>query len=71
MKEKQIELVVSTIEEAPSCWYIINAIGEYVFAKTKSREAAQARFDEEYGKGFYKCRTTDLAAKSGKKVTAR
>ncbi len=69
--KSRVELLVSTIEEAPSCFYIVNALGEYVFAKTKSREAAQARFDEEYGKGFYKCRTTDLAAKSGKMVTAR
>lgn len=68
---KKIELIVADIEHAPSCFYILNASGEYVFAKTKSRAAAQARFDEEYGAGFYKCRTTDLAAKSGKKVTAR
>ncbi len=69
--KSRVELLVSTIEEAPSCFYIVNALGEYVFAKTKSREAAQARFDEEYGKGFYKCRTTDLAAKAGKQATAR
>ncbi len=68
---KKIELLVADIEQAPSCFYIVNAMGEYVFAKTKSREAAQRAFDEEYGKGFYKCRTTDLAAKSGKMVTAR
>lgn len=68
---KKIELLVADIEQAPSCFYVVNAMGEYVFAKTKSRDAAQRAFDEEYGKGFYKCRTTDLAAKSGKKVTAR
>ncbi len=68
---KKIELLVADIEQAPSCFYVVNAMGEYVFAKTKSREAAQARFDEEYGKGFYKCRTTDLAAKAGKQITAR
>ena len=68
---KKIELLVADIEQAPSCFYVVNAMGDYVFAKTKSREAAQQAFDEEYGKGFYKCRTTDLAAKAGKKVTAR
>lgn len=68
---KKIELIVADIEHAPSCFYILNASGECVFAKTKSREAAQQAFDEEYGKGFYKCRTTDLAAKAGKRVTAR
>lgn len=68
---KKIELLVADIEQAPSCFYVVNAMGEYVFAKTKSREAAQQAFDEEYGKGFYKCRTTDLGNKTGKAVTAR
>lgn len=71
MSGKQTELIVATIEEAPSNFYILNALGQYVFAKTKSREKAQEAFDNEYGKGKYAVRTTDLAAKSGKKVTAR
>lgn len=68
---KKIELIVADIEQAPSCFYVVNAMGECVFAKTKSREAAQSRFDEEFGKSFYSVRSTDLAAKAGKKVTAR
>lgn len=69
--QKKIELVVANIDEAPSCFYIVNASGECVFAKTKSRAAAQLRFDEEFGKSFYSVRSTDLAAKAGKRVTAR
>ena len=68
---KKIELIVADIEHAPSCFYIVDALGQYVFAKTKSRKIAQEVVDEEYGKGFYKVRTTDLAAKAGKQVTAR
>ena len=69
--QKKIEIIVADIEHAPSCFYILNASGEYVFAKTKSRAAAQLRFDEEFGKNFYSVRSTDLAAKAGKMVTAR
>jgi hypothetical protein len=68
---KKIEIIVADIEHAPSCFYIRNALDEYVFIKTKSRKIAQETIDEEYGKGFYKVRTTDLAAKAGKMVTAR
>lgn len=69
--QKKIELVVANIDEAPSCFYIVDALGQYVFAKTKSREKAKEIFDEEYGKNKYSVRTTDLAAKAGKQVTAR
>ena len=69
--QKKIELIVANIDEAPSCFYIVDALGQYVFAKTKSREAAKAAFDFEYGKNFYSVRSTDLAAKAGKSVTAR
>lgn len=71
MNEKLPEMVVSTIEEAPSNYYIRNALDQYVFIKTKSRERAQQAVDQEYGKGKYTVRSCDLAAKSGKKVTAR
>lgn len=69
---KKIELVVcESVDEAPSNFYILNASGQYVFAKTKSREKAKEAFDNEYGKNKYAVRTTDLAAKSGKAITAR
>ena len=69
---KKIELiVVEDVDEAPSCYYIVDALGRYVFAKTKSREAATKAFDLEFGKGKYCVRTTQLSARAGKNVTAR
>lgn len=69
---KNVELiVVEDVEEAPSCYYIVDALGRYVFAKTKTYQAAKTAFDLEYGKGKYNVRTTQLAARSGKNVTAR
>lgn len=69
---KEVELIVcNSVEDAPSNFFIINAMGQCVFAKTKSREKAKEAFDNEYGKNKYAVRTTDLAAKAGKAVTAR
>lgn len=69
---KDIEvLVCQSPDEAPSNYYILNALNEAVFFKTKSREKAQGKADELYGKGFYKIRVIDLMAKGSKDVTAR
>lgn len=41
----------------PSHFFILNALGHYIFFKTRSREAAQNACDKEYGKGHYRIRT--------------
>ncbi len=42
---------------APSHFFIINALGDYVFFKTRSRQKAQASCDAVFGKGKYTIRT--------------
>lgn len=69
---KKVELIICvSAEEAPSNYYVVDAMGRYVFAKTKDRQKAKEAFDNEYGKNKYSVRTTDLAAKAGKPITAR
>lgn len=49
----------------PSNFYIINALGERVFFKTRNRQLAQDACDEMYGKGRYVIRTVkDTKSKS-------
>lgn len=38
-------------------FFVVNALGQYVFIKTKDRAKAQSFIDEEYGKGKYKVRS--------------
>lgn len=38
----------------PSNYYIKNALGEYIFIHSRSREVAQEMCDDMYGKGQYK-----------------
>ena len=45
------------VMNCPSNLYIINAMGDRVFFKTKDRAAAQNAADELYGKGRYIVRT--------------
>ena len=48
-----------------SNFYIINALSERIFFKTKDRAAAQQAADELYGKGRYVVRTVkDMKTKS-------
>lgn len=65
-KIKTTEVSVD-IERAPSNFYIMNAMGNFVFFHTKDRDEAQRASDALYGKGFYQIRTTDLSAKSKSK----
>jgi hypothetical protein len=37
----------------PSCWYILNAMGEYIFIKKQSRKDAQEIVDKIYWKEKY------------------
>lgn len=58
--------------EAPATYFIVNALGEYVFIHTRDRAKAQKYIDEEYGKGKYTVKTAKMAMKSGSgEVTAR
>ena len=57
---KEIQMVVVEFEEfsdydfvAPSGLYIRNAIGQYVYVKTKDKVAAQKQIDSVYGAGKY------------------
>lgn len=53
----------------PSKWFILDALGDYVFIKTRKRDVAQQWVDSEYGQGKYSVRSYTQSA-SGK-VTAR
>lgn len=58
--------------EAPATYFIVNALGQYVFIHTRDRAKAQAYVDGEYGKGKYTVKTAKMALKSGSgDVTAR
>lgn len=58
--------------EAPATYFIVNAMGEYVFIHTRDRAKAQAWSDLEYGRGKYPVKTAKMAQKSGAgDVTAR
>lgn len=45
----------------PSNYYIKNALGEYVFIHSRSREIAQQMCDEMYGKGQYKVNASRMS----------
>lgn len=67
MSDKAIESVIISESEAeiyseeegrfvlnaPSNFYIIDAMGDRVYYKTKNRAEAQRQADEDYGKGRY------------------
>lgn len=57
-------------ETPPSKWYIINALGESVWIRKRSRADAQRICDEEYGKGKYIVRASKIGGVRGE-VTAK
>lgn len=58
--------------EAPATFFIVNALGQYIFIHTRDRAKAQKYVDSEYGKGKYTVKTAKMAQKSGAgDVTAR
>lgn len=46
--------------EPPATFFIINALGDYVWLHTSKREVAQAWVDNEYGAGRYKVKASKL-----------
>lgn len=63
--EKKIALVTAVDDEMLdgkplSKWFIINALGQAVYIKTRKREDAQKAIDVYYGNGKYRLRTTSL-----------
>ena len=57
--------------EAPATFFIVNALGQYIFIHTRDRAKAQKYVDSEYGKGKYTVKTAKMSMKSGKgEVTA-
>lgn len=79
MSEKEIKITVLDFDtvsaygfEVPATFFIVNALGQYVFIHTRDRVKAQAYVDDEYGKGKYTVNTGKMALKSGSgDVTAR
>lgn len=51
-------------------FYIVNAMGNYVWIKTIDRTVAQLAVDTYYGKGFYTVKSI-RGAKGGESVTCR
>ena len=55
----------SFVMNIPASYYIINALGQRVFYKTRNRLEAQRQADEDYGKGRYTIRAArDIKTKS-------
>ena len=64
-KEKETKITIVDMSElaeddfkAPSKFYIINAMGECVYIHVRTRTEAEEYITKEYGKGFYKLRTS-------------
>ena len=55
----------------PSKFFIMNALGEYVFYKTSKRQVAQEAVDNEYGVGKYRVTNYSFNTGSNKEITAR
>lgn len=49
----------------PSKYYIVNAMGNYIYFHCKDRAAAQLAVDMEYGKGKYTVRSAKMEKGSG------
>lgn len=49
----------------PATFFIVNALGDYIFVHTRDRAAAQAHIDEEYGKGKYAVKASKLQQSKG------
>jgi hypothetical protein len=56
--------------KAPSRYYIKNAMGDYMFIHTRTRNEAQEWLNETHGKGFYTVRSYGIS-KQDKEITAR
>lgn len=70
--EKQIKTTsvqLSMLEKdeftPPSKWYFINAMSEAIFIHCRDRVTAESYITENYGKGFYKLRTSSLEKSKG------
>lgn len=49
----------------PSSFFIKNALGEYVYFHTRSRDVAQEECDKIYGKGHYRIGASKLSKPKG------
>lgn len=66
MKKSSLETVTKTFQEVncvdfypPSKISFMNALGDHVYIKTKSREVGQKWVDDNYGKGKYKIKVME------------
>lgn len=64
-KEKEIKTTIVDMSELaeddfkhPAKYYIINALGMCVYIHVRTRTEAEEYITNEYGKGFYKLRTS-------------
>lgn len=71
-KEECLKVTVLSFDEVtaidftpPATFFIVNALGDYIFVHTRDRSAAQAYIDEEYGKGKYAVKASKLQQAKG------
>lgn len=71
-KEKEIQITIIDMSELahddfrhPAKYYIINALGHCVYIHVRSRAEAEEWITKEYGKGFYKLRTSSIEKPKG------
>lgn len=71
-KEKEIKTTVVDMSElghddfkSPAKFYVINALSQAVFIHVRSRIEAEQWITDNYGKGFYKLRTSSMEKNKG------
>jgi hypothetical protein len=72
VKDKEMKITVLSMSDttqddfrAPSKYYIVNSLGDYVFIHARERAVAEQWITENYGKGFFKLRTSSLEKAKG------
>jgi len=55
----------STVINHKAKYYFINGLGQYVYIHVRTRQEAEDFITKEYGKGFYKLRTSSIEKPKG------
>ena len=70
--EKEIKITRCNLNDldndgfkSPSKWYFISALGDAVFIHCRDRITAEKYITDNYGKGFYKLRTSSIEKNKG------
>jgi hypothetical protein len=71
-KTKEIKITIVDMSELahddfkhPAKFFIINALGMCVYIHVRTRQEAEDYITKEYGKGFYKLRTSSIEKPKG------